>query len=42
MLKVNSPSGPLDVEATLVIDASGFTSFVSRKLGYVGSGGDMV
>ena len=37
ILKVNSPSGPLDVEATLVIDASGFTSFVSRKLGYVGS-----
>ncbi|MDN5846433.1 MAG: NAD(P)/FAD-dependent oxidoreductase [Candidatus Nitrosocosmicus sp.] len=36
-LKVNSPNGPMDVEATLVIDASGFTSFVSRKLGYVGS-----
>ncbi|WP_458721135.1 NAD(P)/FAD-dependent oxidoreductase [Candidatus Nitrosocosmicus sp. R] len=39
ILKVNSPNGPLDVEATLVIDASGFTSFVSRKLGYVGSWG---
>lgn len=37
ILKVNSPYGPLDVEATLVIDASGFTSFVSRKLGYVES-----
>jgi len=37
ILKVNSPSGPLDVEATLIIDASGFTSFVSRKLGYVES-----
>jgi digeranylgeranylglycerophospholipid reductase len=37
ILKVNSPSGSLDVEATLVIDASGFSSFVSRKLGYVDS-----
>lgn len=37
ILKVNSPSGILDVEASLVIDASGFTSFVSRKLGYVES-----
>ena len=36
-LKVHSPNGSLDVEATLVIDASGFTSFVSRKLGYVDS-----
>jgi digeranylgeranylglycerophospholipid reductase len=35
ILKVNSPNGQLEVEATLVIDASGFTSFVGRKLGYV-------
>ncbi len=37
ILKVSSPNGPMDVEATLVIDASGFTSFISRKLGYVES-----
>ena len=34
-LKVSTPQGIIEVEATLVIDASGFSSFVSRKLGYV-------
>jgi digeranylgeranylglycerophospholipid reductase len=34
-LKVTTTSGPKSIEAKLVIDASGFSSFVSRKLGYV-------
>jgi digeranylgeranylglycerophospholipid reductase len=34
-LKVTTTSGPKSIEANLVIDASGFSSFISRKLGYV-------
>lgn len=34
-LKVTTTSGPKSIETNLVIDASGFSSFVSRKLGYV-------
>jgi digeranylgeranylglycerophospholipid reductase len=37
ILKVHSPTGIMDVEATLIIDASGFTSFISRRLGFVDS-----
>lgn len=34
-LKVNTTSGPKSIEAKLVIDASGFSSFIAKKLGYV-------
>ncbi len=34
-LKITSMSGPESIESPLVIDASGFSSFVARKLGYV-------
>ena len=34
-LKVNTPRGTLDIDATLVIDASGFNSIVAKKLGHV-------
>ncbi len=34
-LKIVTPAGQKSVEATLIIDASGFSSFVARKLGYV-------
>lgn len=34
-LKVNTPQGQLDVDSTLVIDASGFNSVVAKKLGLV-------
>lgn len=34
-LKITSTSGPDSIESPLVIDASGFSSFVARKLGYV-------
>ena len=34
-IKVSTPKGVVDVDASLVIDASGFNSFISRKLGYV-------
>ncbi|VFJ15250.1 NAD(P)/FAD-dependent oxidoreductase [Candidatus Nitrosocosmicus franklandus] len=34
-LKVNSTISPKSIKAKLIIDASGFSSFVSRKLGYV-------
>lgn len=34
-LKISTPQGVLEVDSTLVIDASGFSSFISRKLGYV-------
>jgi digeranylgeranylglycerophospholipid reductase len=34
-LKVTTTSGPNSIEANLVIDASGFSSFISRKLGHV-------
>ncbi|MBA3750386.1 MAG: NAD(P)/FAD-dependent oxidoreductase [Nitrosopumilus sp.] len=34
-LKVSTPKGIIEIEATLIIDASGFNSFISRKLGYV-------
>ena len=36
-LRVSTPNGIIEIEATLIIDASGFSSFVSRKLGYVTS-----
>lgn len=36
-LKISNPAGQKSVEATLVIDASGFSSFVGRKLGFVQS-----
>lgn len=35
ILKSFTPYGTIEVEANLVIDASGFNSFVSRKLGFV-------
>lgn len=35
LLKVNTPQGQLDIESTLVIDASGFNSVVAKKLGLV-------
>ncbi|MGN6613418.1 MAG: NAD(P)/FAD-dependent oxidoreductase [Candidatus Nitrosocosmicus sp.] len=34
-LRISTPKGILEIESTLVIDASGFNSFISRKLGYV-------
>lgn len=34
-LSVSTPAGKMIIEATLVIDASGFNSYVSRKLHYV-------
>lgn len=34
-LIVNTLKGKIDVRSTLVIDASGFNSFIGRKLGYV-------
>ena len=34
-LKVNTTAGPKSIEARLVIDASGFNSFISKKFGYV-------
>ncbi len=34
-LKVSTPKGVADIDASLIIDASGFNSFISRKLGYV-------
>jgi digeranylgeranylglycerophospholipid reductase len=34
-LKVSTPKGIIEIDATLIIDASGFNSFISRKLGYV-------
>lgn len=35
-LKINSTFSAKSIEAKLIIDASGFSSFVSRRLGYVG------
>ncbi|MDR4490924.1 MAG: NAD(P)/FAD-dependent oxidoreductase [Candidatus Nitrosocosmicus sp.] len=35
LLRVSTPQGQLDVESTLVIDASGFNSVVAKKLGLV-------
>jgi digeranylgeranylglycerophospholipid reductase len=37
MLGANTPLGNLEIKAKLVIDASGFSSFVGRKLGLVNS-----
>jgi digeranylgeranylglycerophospholipid reductase len=34
-LKVSTPKGIIEINSHLIIDASGFNSFVSRKLGYV-------
>ena len=34
-LVVNSPKGKIEVSSTIVIDASGFNSFIARKIGYV-------
>ena len=34
-LVVNTPKGKIKVKSTLVIDASGFNSFIARKIGYV-------
>jgi digeranylgeranylglycerophospholipid reductase len=34
-LKVSTPKGIVEVESTLIIDGSGFNSFISRKMGYV-------
>ncbi len=34
-LKVSTPKGIIEVDSTLIIDASGFNSFISRKMGYV-------
>jgi digeranylgeranylglycerophospholipid reductase len=34
-LIVNTPKGKIEVKSSLVIDASGFNSFISRKIGYV-------
>ena len=34
-LVVNTPKGKIDVKSSLVIDASGFNSFIGRKIGYV-------
>lgn len=34
-LVVNTPKGKIEVKSTLVIDASGFNSFIARKIGYV-------
>ncbi|MDQ6722732.1 MAG: NAD(P)/FAD-dependent oxidoreductase [Thermoproteota archaeon] len=34
-LKVSTPQGIVEIDSTLIIDASGFNSFISRKLGYV-------
>ncbi|MER5176064.1 MAG: NAD(P)/FAD-dependent oxidoreductase [Candidatus Nitrosocosmicus sp.] len=34
-LKVSTPQGIFEIDSTLIIDASGFNSFISRKLGYV-------
>jgi digeranylgeranylglycerophospholipid reductase len=34
-LKVSTPKGIVEIDSTLVIDASGFNSFISRKMGYV-------
>ncbi len=34
-LKVSTPKGIIEIDSTLIIDASGFNSFISRKLGYV-------
>ena len=34
-LVVNSPKGKIEVKSSLVIDASGFNSFIGRKIGYV-------
>ena len=36
-LKVLTSGGNLDIDAKLVIDASGFSSFIGRKLGFVNS-----
>jgi digeranylgeranylglycerophospholipid reductase len=35
-LKVFTPRGSLEIDSTLIIDASGFNSFISRKMGFVG------
>lgn len=34
-LVVNSPKGKIEVKSSVVIDASGFHSFIGRKIGYV-------
>jgi digeranylgeranylglycerophospholipid reductase len=34
-LVINSPKGKIEVKSSLVIDASGFNSFIGRKIGYV-------
>ncbi len=34
-LKVSTPKGVFELESTLIIDASGFNSFISRKMGFV-------
>jgi digeranylgeranylglycerophospholipid reductase len=34
-LVVNTPKGKIEVKSNLVIDASGFNSFIARKIGYV-------
>jgi digeranylgeranylglycerophospholipid reductase len=34
-LVVNTPKGKIEVKSPLVIDASGFNSFIGRKIGYV-------
>ena len=34
-LKISTPKGVVEIDSTLVIDASGFNSFISRRLGYV-------
>jgi digeranylgeranylglycerophospholipid reductase len=33
-LKVSTPKGIVEIDSTLIIDASGFNSFISRKMGY--------
>ncbi len=37
LLKVSTPNGAITVNASLVIDASGFNSFISRSLNHVSS-----
>ncbi len=34
-LKVSTPKGIFEIDSALIIDASGFNSFISRKMGYV-------
>ncbi len=34
-LKISTPKGLMEISSTLIIDASGFNSFVATKLGYV-------